>query len=191
MSLTYPTTKDTPVQFALMPDWAAGVKQQTIYRTDITRSRRGLEQRSQRQRKPSLMIEYQADHIDEDARRLLERTVTSTRGALLVPWWPNGSTLQSDMGSATGAVLDSTPISDDWDLTGWVYLWHRTSGAEWRELASRSGRNLTLTDSGGHTLFPAGSHCFPVRLAVRMRDDNLLESPRHQAETNRLIFRTL
>ncbi len=191
MALTYPTSDDTPTQLAIMPDWGEGVRQVLIYRTDILRSRAGIEQRSQRMTRPKLGLEYVATATDEPARRRIETILATSRGPLHVPWWTSGVKLSVAMTAATSLTLEHVPIAEDFDQVALVYLWDRTVGGEWRTVASRAGAVLTLTSSGVHTLFPAGSWCFPVRLAVRDRDDSLLETAHQRAASDRLLFRTL
>lgn len=191
MSLPYPISTDAAAQLAVLPDWGEGVRHSVIYRTDMTRSNTGLEQRSQRRRRPLLAMEYSLAVHDADARRRVETALAASRGTLLVPWWPSGARLASDMPGDTTAILASDPISDEWDHTGWVFFWSRANGVEWRQLASRSGRTLTLTDTGIHTDFQAGDFCFPVRRAVRDKDDSLLQAGTHRTATDKLIFRTL
>lgn len=186
------TTNQAPDLLAVLPDWAQGMQQRTVYRTEVTRSRAGLEQRAQHRRRPMLSMEYVAAGIhDAAARRRLEGIVVQYRKPLLVPWWPHGCRLLSAMGSATNANLGSNPIADDWDRAGWVFFWDRVTGQEFRQLASRDGRVLTLTNTGGHLLFPAGAYCFPVRLCIREKGDDLLNPGRHRTNPEKLIFRTL
>ncbi len=191
MSVEYPTTDDTPTLVAILPDWSQSIQQATIYRTDITRSRRGLEQRAQRRRRPMLSMQYQMNVNDADARRLIETAVLMSRKPVIVPWWPHGSTVNALMTNDTAVTLASSPISDDWDQSGWVYFWSRTQGAEWRQITGREGRVLTLLDEGVHTRFAAGAYCFPGRLAVRDREEAMLGNTRHRTSIDRLIFRTL
>lgn len=192
MAVTYPTTDTTtPEKLAILPDWGEGLKQRTTYRTELSTSRRGLEQRTQHRVRPMLVIDYRAQGIhDADARKRLEAAVANFRKPLLVPWWPQGTVLQSTS-TDTGALLSTNPVADDWDRDGFIYLWNRSIGGEFRILASRTGRTLTLTDEGGHLAFPAGSFAFPVRLAVRERDDALLNPGALRTNPERLIFRTL
>lgn len=191
MSLPFPISTDTPAQVAILPDWAEGIRQSIVYRTDVTRSHTGLEQRMQRRKRPLLAMEYNVAVNGADARRRLETVLAMNRTPLLVPWWVSGARLSVDMASDTTAVLASDPISDEWDHTGWVFFWSRKLGIEWRQLASRNGRTLTLTDTGIHTDFEAGDYVFPVRLAVRDRGEELLASPQHRTAIDKLIFRTL
>jgi len=191
MALTYPTTNDTPTRLAIMPDWGQPVREAINYRTDIIRSRAGLEQRSQRMNRPKLGMEYTATATDEAARRRIETVLATTRGPLLIPWWPSG--LQTTaMPTDTSVTLETTPIGEDFDQVALVYLWSRLHGGEWRTVASRTGAALTLVhDLPVHTIYPAGSFCFPVRLAIRDRDDALLESAHQRSSIDRLLFRTL
>jgi hypothetical protein len=192
MSVNPTTTNQTPQLLAVLPDWAAGIQQRTVYRTEVTRSRAGLEQRTQHRRRPMLSMEYMAAGIhDAAARRRLEGIVAQSRRPQLVPWWPHGSKLLSAMTTDTSALLASNPIGDDWDRDGWVYLWDRATGQEFRQLASRTGRTLSLTDTGAHLHFPAGAYCFPVRLCLREKGDDLLNPGRHRTNPEKLIFRTL
>lgn len=186
------TTNTAPELLAIMPDWQAGVKQRTVYRTEVVRSRSGLEQRTQHRRRPILAIEYVAAGIhDAAARKRIEGVVAQSRKPLLVPWWPNGARLLQNMTSQTSALLGTNPIADDWDRDGWVFLWDRETGSEFRQLAGRDGRTLTLTDTGAHLLFPAGAYVFPVRLAIREKNDAVLNPNSHRTNPESLSFRTL
>lgn len=192
MALTYPTSDDTPTRLAIMPDWGEGVRQVLIYRTDILRSRAGLEQRSQRMTRPKLGLEYVATATDEPARRRIETILATSRGPLHVPWWTSGARLAVSMTTETSLTLEHVPIAEDFDQVALVYLWSRERGGEWRTVASRSGAVLTLVDELPlHVLYDSGAWCFPVRLAVRDRDDSLLETAHQRAATDRLLFRTL
>lgn len=188
---TIPTTDDTAERIAIMPDWSERMTHRAIYRTDILRSRTGLEQRAQRQRRAIQMLEYRAEMATSAARRAIEEAVRQTRKPLLVPWWSSGIPLANQMPNSGAATLDVEPIGDEWERSGWIYLWGRETGAEFRKLASRTNRNLVLTDEGGHLVFPAGDWAFPVLKAIRQRDESMLSSPRHEAQTERLTFRTL
>lgn len=192
MSTPPKTTNQTPQQLAIMPDWGEGIRQRTVYRTELVRSRRGLEQRTQHRRRPSLSIEYTAEGIhDAAARRRLEAVVGNYRVPLLVPWWPQGTKIQETMADDTDVVLFTNPVADDWDQSTMVFLWDRVHGGEFRALEAREGRNLTLTDEGTHTRFPAGAWCFPVRRAIREKGDDILTPNRHRTTNEKLIFRTL
>lgn len=190
--MSYPTTDDTPELLAVLPDWQHGIQHRQTYRTEVARSRAGLEQRSQHRRRAILVMEYTATGLhDAAACRRLDMVVRSSRKPLVVPWWCSGTTLQSTMPSDTAAVLATNPVADDWDRAEWVYFWHRTLGGEFRQLAGRTGTTLTLVDTGTHVQFPAGSFAFPALLAVREKDEALLENPRHRTAADRLIFRAL
>lgn len=191
MSLPYPISTDAPVQFAVMPDWGEPITQTVAYRTDITRARRGLEQRAQRQKRPVLGMEYKTQANDQFAARRIETVLASARSALLVPWWVSGSPLAATMTNDTQAILGSEPIADDWDQQPWVYIWSRLQGASWRQLASRNGRNLTLIDTGTHIRFAAGSICFPVRLAIRQPGTSLMEASGHKTARDTITLRTI
>lgn len=193
MSYPHPISTDTPLKLAIMPDWASGVGQQTTYRTDISRSRAGLEQRAQRRRRPILSMEYQASVQEAGAQRRIETTLAIARTPLLVPWWPNGSILVNSMTNDTDVQLTADPIAEDWpDDLAWVYLWGREEGGgEWRELASRDGNLLTLVDTGDHVQFSAGAFIWPARLCVREIENAMLQVPRHREATDALKFRTL
>lgn len=193
MSYPHPTSIDAPVKLAIMPDWASGIGQQTTYRTDISRSRAGLEQRAQRRRRPILLMDYQASQHDAEAQRRIEAVMATARTPLLVPWWPNGSVLAATMTTDTSVQLTSNPIAEDWpeDLA-WVYLWGRAEGGgEWREFASIDGSVVTLVDTGSHTRFSAGAFIWPGRLAVREVDNAMLQIPRHRETSDALKFRTI
>lgn len=191
MSWNYPTTQDTPVKLAIMPDWSGGIEQQATYRTDITRSRRGLEQRTSRQRRPILSQSYQWTSSEAAARRRIEDAITQARGPLIVPWWPHGIPLRVAMVGDTIADLEYGFIEHEEPQIQWVYFWHRTAGAEWREVSAVAGSILTLVDTGTHIDFPAGSFCFPAFLAMREAADssNRIDNARTVDET--LNFRTL
>lgn len=191
MSLTYPTTKDAFTLVAVLPDWGQPIRQATVYRTDITRSRRGLEQRAQRRRKPHLTMDYVVAADGPDGQRRIEAAIGMTRGPLFTPWWPHGLRLLEDMPSDTSATVVGNPIGDEWDESGWVFFWHPEAGQEFRILASRNAQVLTLTATGTHIAFPAGSWAFPVRRCVRERDQATLAAQHHLAVVDRLIFRTL
>lgn len=193
MSYPHPTTIDTPIKLAILPDWAAGVGQQTTYRTDISRSRAGLEQRAQRRRRPILTMDYQASQSEAGAQRRIEAALVTARTPLLVPWWPNGSVLALPMTSDTSVQLTADPIAEDWpeDLA-WVYLWGRAEGGgEWRQFASIAGSVVTLVDTGDHVQFSAGAFIWPARLCVREIENAMLQIPRHRESTDALKFRTL
>ncbi len=191
MSWSYPSTVDAPTFLAIAPDWSAGVAQTTTYRTDINRSRRGLEQRSQRTRRPALTMEYQWTANDAQARRRIENAVSQARGVIHVPWWPHGMLTQTEMISSTEVRLDSNPIAEEWDRDGWIYLWHRETGAEFRQVVSRNGALITLTGAGPFLLFPAGSHAFPVRLATREAAEQINQIAHTRTADETLTFRTL
>lgn len=192
MSTNPTTTNQAPQLLAVLPDWAAGIRQRTVYRTEVTRSRAGLEQRTQHRRRPMLSMEYTAAGIhDAAARKRLEGIVAQYRVPLLVPWWPHGCQLYFDMTNDTDVTLGTNPIGDEFDRDGWVYLWDRVNGQEFRQLASRDGRLLTLVDTGTHTRFSAGAFCFPVRLAIREKGEDMLNPGRHRTNPEKLIFRTL
>lgn len=186
------TTNTAPELLAIMPDWSVPIKHRTIYRTEVVRSRAGLEQRTQHRRRPMAAMEYTAAGIHDDvARRRLEAIVAQYRTPVLVPWWPNGARLRIAMADETTVELDSNPIAEEWDRDGWIYLWDRATGSEFRQLASRDGRTLTLTDTGAHVLFPAGAYCFPVRLSLRDKGEGILNPNRHRTNPESLSFRTL
>jgi len=191
MSWNYPSTEDAATFLAIPPDWAAGVSQTTTYRTDINRSRRGLEQRSQRTRRPALTMEYQWTANDSQARRRIENAVSQARGPLYVPWWPHGMLTQTAMTIDTEVRLESNPIAEEWDRDGWLYLWHRETGAEFRQVVSRAGSIITLSGTGPFLLFPAGSHAFPVRLATREAAEQINQIARTRTVDETLTFRTL
>lgn len=191
MSVNYPLSTDEPVRFAIMPDWGVGVRQTVIYRTDVTRSRKGLEQRSQRRKRAILGIEYTVSMHDENARRRVETILASSRTPLIIPWWTSGVLLDGPMTTDTAALLASDPIEDDWTREAWVYLWSRANGAEWRQVASRVGRVITFVDTGSHIHFSDGAFIFPGRLAIRENHDTLMESERHRTTRETLTFRTL
>lgn len=192
MSYPFPTTTNEATKLALMPDWAAGVGHQTTYRTDINRSRAGLEQRAQRRKRPILSMEYQIHAQNEAARRRIEQALATARGPLLVPWWPSGGRLRVDMDSDTFVDMTTVPIAEDWppDLA-WVFLWGRDQGSEWREFSHRNGSNVHLIDTGTHIQFTAGAFCFPGRLAVREVENDMIEVPRHGEASEVLKFRTI
>lgn len=186
------TTNTAPDLLAVMPDWAVPIRQRTVYRTEVVRSRRGLEQRTQHRRRPVVAMEYTAAGIhDEIARRRLEGILKQYRKPLLVPWWPNGVRLLEAMTDDVSVLVASNPIAEEWDRDGWVYLWDRATGAEFRQLADRDGRTLTLIDEGPHLRFPIGAFIFPVRLALREKGDAILNPNRHRTNPESLSFRTL
>lgn len=191
MSWTYPSTIDAAPRLAILPDWSAGIGQTTTYRTDINRSRRGLEQRSARARRPILTMEYQWTSSDAAARRRIEDVIAQTRGPVTVPWWPHGVTLREPMTVETSLALDSAFIEYEQDQVGWVYLWHRTAGAEWRQIAAISGAVLTLVDTGTHILFPTGAFCFPAFAATREAAQNVNQAATSRTVDEILTFRTL
>lgn len=187
MSWEYETTIDEPSRIAILPDWSAGVIQGTRYRTEIQNTRRGMEQRTQHRLRPILTIEYQA--TKPDGRQALDAIAATTRGPFLGPWWPHGIRLQTDMTAPGAAVLNSNPIGIEWDRDGWVYLWSRATGGEFRQLTSRDSRNLTLGGTG--QLFDAGDLCFPCRVATRVAEEALLEVRRHRTGAERIILTTI
>lgn len=191
MSVNYPLSTDAPTRFAVMPDWGEGVRQTIVYRTDVTRSRKGLEQRSQRRKRAILGMEYSVSLHDDNARRRVETVLASSRTPLIIPWWVSGAVLNADMTIDTSALLESYPIEDDWSREPWVYLWNRDQGAEWRQVASRDANLLTLIDTGSHILFRDGTFVFPGRLAIREIDDSLMNSERHRTTRETLTFRTI
>jgi hypothetical protein len=193
MSFLFPSTIDEPELYAVMPDWQAGVQQETTYRTEITRSRSGLEQRAQRRRRPILSMTYQVSLKSPATRLAIETTVATNRLPVIVPWWPNGRILAEAMASSTIATLEGEPIKEDWSATTlWAYLFDpTTSEGEWREFGSVAGAELTLINTGSHTLFPEGAFIFPGRLSTREPDNMMLQKIRPQEGTETLRFRTL
>jgi hypothetical protein len=145
MSWNYPSTLDDATFLAILPDWAAGITQTTTYRTDISRSRRGLEQRTQRQRRPYLTMEYNWTATDAAARRRIENAVAQARGRLIVPWWPHGIKSNSAMLTDEAIILDSAPIEGEIVSGGWVYIWHRSLGGEFREVVNKADLTINLT----------------------------------------------
>lgn len=187
MSYPYETTIDTPAQIAIHPDWAQGVVQGTRYRTEIQQTRAGMEQRTQHRLRPILTMEYTTT---PEAAEALERVATQTRGPILTPWWPHGLKLAVPMPSDTEITLSSAPIASEWDRDGWVYLWNRSIGGEFRQIDSRLALTITLTGTG--TTYPAGSWAFPVRLATRAGDEAMLQARKARATAReKVIFQTL
>ncbi len=192
MSLTYPTTDDTPTPVAIMPDWRYGIRTTIGYQTDITESRRGIEQRSQRRRRPRLTMEYRTNIDDAAAALRLETILATARGPLHVPWWPSGIPLATEMPDWQHLTLETLPLDDDWSRIPMVLIWSRGLGTQWRNVASRDGVDIALeADSVTHIRYPAGSFVFPIRLAVRDVNDGLLISPTTSAAQDMLYFRTL
>jgi hypothetical protein len=193
MSYPTPTTIDEPQKLVILPDWATAIQQRTTYRTDISRSRTGLEQRAQRRRRPFLSIEYRATVQSDPAQRRIEATLLTSRTPLIVPWWPNGGILSDKMPNQTIVNLTSRPIAEDWTAElQWVFLWGRAEQqGEWREFASISGSTVTLIDTGFHLRFEAGGFIFPGKLCTREIDNQMLNRHHHRESTDTIKFRTL
>jgi len=189
VSLPYPTTDDAPELVAILPDWGEPIVQRLTFRTELVRSRRGLEQRTQHRKRGVMVQEYLVGGIhDADARQRLEAVVAMIRKPVIVPWWPSGCRTRIDM---TGAAVDllTNPITGDWQAGGYLYLWSPELGGEFRTISGVSGRVMSLGGTG--TLYPAGSYCWPALLCTREKDDALLQQTRHRTVAEKLIFRTL
>lgn len=186
-----PTTNDAPDLFLVLPDWSKSIKQGISYRTDISRSAKGLEQRSQRRRRPVLRMSYQADRQRESGGALGELQA-ETRGPIRIPWWPHGIMLRTDMADTTTAALASAPLVERWSATGFVFLHHPKQGGEIREISLGNGtESLVFVDDGDHIQFQAGSYCYPMIDAVRDADPSALRSQTHQSRTETINVREL
>lgn len=191
MSFHFPSISDDAETFALLPDWGAPIRQTTTYRTDILTSKTGLEQRSQRRRRPILAMEYEARLQDGNASRAIEAAVTASRKPLIVPWWPNGGRLRVGMASETSAELTANPIAYDYERATHVFIFSRGNGGEFRRLEAIDQAALTLVDEGSHTIFPAGSWVFPCFRATREKADQTLAMTNRADAATRVAFRTL
>ena len=192
MSYEHPTTDDEAQEFDVLPDWGQGIQLSLSYQTDIKRSRRGIEQRSQRRRRPRMAMDYTpAQIMGADALLRLETLRTRSRGRLLVPWWPSAQKLSTAMASDTSVTLQGGLITGEWEETNQIYLWHRSLGGQFRTVTEISGSTFTLENIELDHQYPADGYAFPVMVCLLQRGDNLLRDLQYRTASGQLTFRTL
>lgn len=172
--MSYPTTDDTATRIALPPDWREGVNLTQVFETTVQRSRAGLEQRNRRRNRAKYILEYTRTGLTPaEAKGRLEAIRAEYRGPLIVPMWTDAIALQSNMVSATSALLESNPVDNEWEAPFDVWLWTSDFGGQWRTVTAIDGRNLTLSGTG--TLYPAGALVFPSRVMIRENAESMLQ----------------
>jgi len=188
--MSIPSTDDTPVRVAFLPDWAEGVKLTQEFSATVQTGRFGLEQRSRRRLRAIYTLDYVRNGLTaSEAKGRLEAIRNEYRGPIIVPMWCDGIALQTDMTVGTSALLDSNPISGEWLPPFDVFIWNDDLGGEWRTCTVVNGRTLTL--SGGGTLYPAGAWVFPSRVMIREAGDGTLAAVDIASGSENHRFRTL
>jgi hypothetical protein len=185
-------TTDTPTNLAILPDWKRRVTLTEQWDTNLTRSFGGKGQSSSKRVRPTYRLEYtRAGLTAAESRRRLLAVRAEFEVPLIVPIWLDGAVLSGDMTLVTGN--DRVPLGEifvnGYDLPFVVYIWTEAAGGEFRTVTSFSGATLTLDGSG--TLYAAGAHCFPCRLAVRELDSEALNLIDAETGVERVRFLTL
>lgn len=187
--MSYPTADDAAIELAILPDWGDGIESRTMWTTLITRSRRGIEQRTRKRATPRLIMTYTPAQLHGlNAFGRLDALRTYSRSVLFVPWWPSGLVI-SGMASETSLTVASTPMAGEWE-EGRVFLWSAAAGGQFRTVASRTASNFTLEAEAGATVYSSG-YAFPVRAALLEGGEALLRDPRHSTASGMLTFKTL
>lgn len=185
------TTNDQPENLILHPDWSEGIAVSFVYRTDIERSRSGLEQRSRRRRRAIQAIEYQFQDLhDEASLQALEIMMRTTRRPLLSPWWNQTNLLLVTMDS-DAATLEVSPNESDWKEAPSVYLWSRFQGGQVRKIESIQDQIVRLEPDTEAIFFEKGSFIAPMRKCVREMGDDLMGGAAQRTATQTVRLRTI
>jgi len=170
---------------SIFPDWAQGVRHFTTRPVQVNRSRSNIQQRISRSTRAKKAMEITVDGLNQaQSENLFDTIENRGRGALLVPWFPEGLRISVGMASTTELQLEVEPLDDWGTATGTQIL----VGTETREIVSIAGRVVTLTADGGATQQDAGTWVYPMRRAVLDRPDDALTVIRHDAARQKLRF---
>lgn len=170
------------VLFPFLPNWNSGVNETIAYRSTVSRSFDGTEQRASLRKRPRRSFEYTAQIGREDAQLADSLLFGWQNRMFALPCWPEKSSTTSDV--LAGAVTIPCDTSYRTFVVGGLAAMYLNSGkAEIREIESVTPSSITFTAPLEED-WPKGSRVYPVfvsainpQVSGIRRTDNLVELP--------------
>lgn len=165
--MSIPNTSNAAAQFIEdEPDWGQPVQVDTAWKTAVTATRDGGEQRAARQLKPKLAIEYSITALDAtEYSKRKAKGLSEQSAPCVVPIWTDPETLVSS--TSTSANLGVTLDKRKFRAGSYAYFTQAGLTATFRKVTGISGTTLTLEAQGGVPAFTAGAKVYPCILGFR------------------------
>jgi hypothetical protein len=172
-----PITGRRVILMPFAPNWTSGVEETLTFRSTVTRSWDGTEQRRSLRAVPRRRLAYTALLTGLEVERL-DNLLYGWQGRLFaVPLWAEPASLLAD--AAVGdSVLTANTASRTFAAGGLLALWRDSGVNEVREITSIVGDTVTLR-SPLTNAWPAGSRAYPAMvssLASEVQAQRLTES---------------
>jgi hypothetical protein len=151
------------VIFGIDIDWSAGFQEGVAYHTVVMTAYDGTEQRSQLLTQPRYSAAYTPMTLTPRETSWLNLLLFSRKSAQFgVPWWPDASTLQSDVSaSSTTIPVDTTDRA--FVAGGLVMLWKNQFTYEALTIDTVASDHVTLTSQTTDTWSALTTRVVPMR----------------------------
>jgi len=160
---TVPITGRRVILMPFAPNWSAGVEETLVFRSTVTRSWDGTEQRRSLRAVPRRRLNYTALLTGLEVERL-DNLLYGWQGRLFaVPLWAEQASLTAN--AAVGdTVLTFNSANRTFAAGGLIALWADSGTNEVREITGISGNTVTLRSPLTGS-WAAGSRVFPAMVA--------------------------
>lgn len=179
---TVPISGRRVVLMPFAPNWTQGVEETLLYRSTVTRSWDGTEQRRSLRRVPRRRLSYTALLRRPDAQKL-DNLMYGWQGRLFAaPLWAESTPLAADapVGASTLALDSSTRT---FAVGGLLALWRDSGANEVHEIEAISEGAVTIRGALANA-WPAGTSVLPAMVASLSEDvqtrrltDSVVEAP--------------
>lgn len=176
-----PITGRRVILMPFAPNWSSGVEETLSFRSTVTRSWDGTEQRRSLRAAPRRRMGYTA-LLTGTETQVLDNLLYGWQGRLFaVPLWAEPASLLADA-AAGDTVLTFNSSGRTFTAGNLLALWRDSALSEVREIASIVGNTVTLrspltnTWAAGSRVYPAMVSSLADEVQTRRLTDNVLET---------------